>query len=35
MDDRIYRYKINDLNDNMLTLTDLFSKEEFVYAKVE
>jgi heme-degrading monooxygenase HmoA len=35
MDDRIYRYKIDNLNDNMLTLTDLFSKEEFVYTKVK
>ncbi len=35
MDDRIYRYKILDLNSNILTLVDLFSKEEFVYAKVE
>ncbi|WP_103071266.1 hypothetical protein [Aquimarina sediminis] len=35
MDDRTYRYKINDVNDTMLTLTDLSSQEEFVYAKVE
>ncbi len=35
MDDRIYRYKILDLNSNILTLVDLFSKEEFVYAKVD
>ncbi|GAA4274438.1 hypothetical protein GCM10022258_37340 [Aquimarina gracilis] len=33
MDDRIYRYKILDLNSNVLTLVDQFSKEEFVYAK--
>ncbi|MBQ0735975.1 hypothetical protein [Aquimarina celericrescens] len=35
MDDRLYRYKILDLNSNILTLVDLFSKEEFVYAKVD
>ncbi|WP_025743612.1 hypothetical protein [Aquimarina pacifica] len=35
MDNRIYRYKINDINENILSLTDLFSNEEFVYAKVE
>ncbi|MBP2832274.1 hypothetical protein J8281_08755 [Aquimarina sp. U1-2] len=35
MDDRLYRYKIVDLNNNILTLVDLFSKEEFVYAKVD
>ncbi|TPN85403.1 hypothetical protein [Aquimarina algicola] len=35
MDNRIYRYKIEDINNNLLTLVDLSSKEEFVYAKVE
>ncbi len=35
MDDRIYRYKIENVDNNVLTLIDLFSKEEFVYAKVE
>ncbi len=35
MDNRMYRYKINDVNETILSLTDLFSKEEFVYAKVE
>ncbi len=35
MDDRIYRYKILDLNSNVLTLVDLFSNEEFIYAKVD
>ncbi len=35
MDDRIYRYKIENLDNNILTLKDLFSNEEFVYAKVE
>ncbi len=35
MDDRIYRYKIENVDENVLTLIDLFSKEEFVYAKVE
>ncbi len=35
MDDRIYRYKIENVDENVLTLTDLFSKEEFMYAKVE
>ncbi len=35
MDDRIYRYKIENVDENILTLIDLFSKEEFAYAKVE
>lgn len=35
MDDRTYRYKIESVNDTMLVLTDLSSKEEFSYAKVE
>ncbi|WP_108866974.1 hypothetical protein [Aquimarina aquimarini] len=35
MDDKIYRYQIENVNEDVLTLTDLFSKEEFVYAKVE
>lgn len=35
MDERTYRYKIDDVTKDMLTLTDLSSKEEFVYAKVE
>ncbi len=35
MDDRIYQYKIEDLNENILSLRDLSSKEEFVYAKLE
>lgn len=34
-DDRIYQYKIEDINENILSLRDLFSKEEFTYAKVE
>ncbi len=35
MDDRIYRYKIEDINENILALRDLSSDEEFVYAKIE
>lgn len=35
MDNRNYRYKIESINDTMLVLTDLSSKEEFSYAKVE
>ena len=35
MDNRNYRYKIESVNDTMLVLTDLSSKEEFSYAKVE
>ncbi len=35
MDDRIYRYKIDNLDENVLTLIDLFSKEQFMYAKVD
>ncbi|MCK8522693.1 hypothetical protein M0D21_14000 [Aquimarina sp. D1M17] len=35
MDDRMYRYKIENLDANVLTLVDLFSNEEFMYAKVE
>ncbi|MDY8137831.1 hypothetical protein [Aquimarina sp. 2201CG5-10] len=34
MDDRIYRYKIENIDESVLTLTDLFSKEEFMYAKI-
>ncbi|WP_271770136.1 hypothetical protein [Aquimarina algiphila] len=35
MDDRIYRYKIGSIDNNVLTLIDLSSQEEFVYAKVD
>ncbi len=35
MDDRTYRYKIEDINENVLALRDLSSKEEFVYAKID
>ncbi|WP_148639152.1 hypothetical protein [Aquimarina longa] len=35
MDDRNYRYEIKEVTENVLTLIDLSSKEEFVYAKVE
>ncbi len=35
MDDRMYRYKIENIDENVLTLVDLFSNEEFMYAKVE
>ena len=35
MDDRIYRYRIDNIDENVLSLTDLSSNEEFVYAKVE
>ncbi len=35
MDDRIYRYKIENINESVLTLKNLFSNEEFVYAKVD
>lgn len=35
MDERIYEYKIDDVNDDVLTLIDLFTKEELIYAKVE
>ncbi|SHI68783.1 hypothetical protein SAMN04488508_102459 [Aquimarina spongiae] len=35
MDDRMYRYKIKSLDENVLTLIDEFSNEEFMYAKVE
>ncbi|MBQ4822806.1 hypothetical protein [Aquimarina sp. MMG016] len=35
MDERIYRYKIVDINDSVLTLKNLFSEEEFMYAKIE
>ncbi|WP_109300516.1 hypothetical protein [Aquimarina sp. AU474] len=35
MDDRMYRYKIENIDENVLTLVDLFSNEEFMYAKVD
>ena len=35
MDKRIYRYKIDNVNDEVLTLVDLFTNEELVYAKIE
>ncbi len=35
MDDRNYRYKIASIDNNILTLIDLSSQEEFVYAKVD
>ena len=35
MDDRIYRYKIENITDQELTLIDLSSEQEFRYTKVE
>ncbi|RZS93154.1 hypothetical protein [Aquimarina brevivitae] len=35
MDERIYQYKIVEVTEDVLTLTDLFTKEELVYAKIE
>ncbi len=34
-DNKMYRYRIDSVNEDMLILTDLSSKEEFRYAKLE
>lgn len=34
-DNKIYQYQIKEIDDKLLTLTDMFTKEDFVYAKIE